>query len=72
MENLKKLVGKRIQSVRYMTSEEAQANYWHSRPIVIFFEDGSYMIPQSDDEGNDGGAVTIVEKSGVELIIGTL
>lgn len=72
MTELKKLVGKRIQSVRYLSAEEAQNNYWHSRPIVIFFDDGSYMIPQSDDEGNDGGAVTLVEKSGEELLIVTL
>jgi len=44
----KTLVGKTIKEVRYMTDEEAEQFMWYKKPIVI---------PQMDDEGNDGGAV---------------
>jgi hypothetical protein len=30
---------------------------WYSRPVVIMFDDGSYIITMADDEGNDGGAI---------------
>lgn len=52
----KLLKGKKIDSCRYVTREEADARGWFSRPLTIFFTDGSYMMLQSDDEGNDGGA----------------
>ena len=40
-----------------MTSEEAEKSGWYSRPIIIFFTDGTHIIPLRDDEGNDGGSV---------------
>ena len=52
----KVLEGKKIDSCRYMTREEADDFGWYKRPLAIFFKDGSYLILQSDDEGNDGGA----------------
>ena len=51
------LEGKTISKVRYFTEEEAEG--WFGRPIVIFFDDGSYIFPQSDDEGNDAGALGV-------------
>lgn len=53
----KVLVGKKIKQARYMTEAEAEEFGWYSRGIVIFFEDGSHIIPMSDDEGNDAGSV---------------
>lgn len=53
----KVLVGKTIKEVRYMTKAEAEEFGWYSRGIVIFFEDGSHIIPMRDDEGNDAGSV---------------
>ena len=53
----KVLVGKTIKEVRYMTDEEAKDFMWYKKPIVIVFTDGSYIIPQMDDEGNGGGAL---------------
>jgi hypothetical protein len=52
----KLLRGKRVDSCRYMTREEADQFGWYSRPLIIVFSDESYIILQSDDEGNDGGA----------------
>jgi len=52
----KLLSGKKIDSCRYMTREEADNFGWYKRPLVMVLNDGSYIILQSDDEGNDGGA----------------
>lgn len=51
------LVGKTILSVRYMNDKEMENLMWSKKPIIIKFTDGSYIIPQRDDEGNDGGAL---------------
>ena len=52
------LVGKTIQSVRWMSKEEAVGRGWeNTRPGVIQFTDGSLVFPSSDDEGNYGGAL---------------
>jgi hypothetical protein len=50
------LVGKTVKSVRYMTDEEAEELMWDSRPLAIFFDDGSFVFASMDDEGNNGGA----------------
>ena len=56
-ETAKALEGKTIKTVRYLTEEEADG--WFSRSVVIFFDDGSYILPMSDDEGNDAGALRV-------------
>ena len=65
------LVAKKISSVRYMTQDEADALMWDKRPLVIRFTDGSFLIPQMDDEGNNGGAM-FHQINGNETIIYTL
>jgi hypothetical protein len=62
------LVGKTIESVRYMSVAECKNLMWHKRPLLIRFTDGSYVIPQTDDEGNDGGAMYYDGDSGAVLI----
>ena len=51
------LRGKTIKTVRYMTEAEAKEYDWYSRPLAIFFTDGSFIFPMADDEGNNGGAL---------------
>lgn len=51
------LRGKTIKTVRYMSEEEAAEYDWHSRPLAIFFTDGTFIFPMMDDEGNNGGAL---------------
>jgi len=63
------LVGLRIMGVRYLTKEETEASGWYSSPIVIELSDGSALIPQQDDEGNDGGALWIANSKGKEDLI---
>ena len=53
----KALVGKKIQTVRYMTSEEAKESVWCKQPLLIQLDDGLTIIPLQDDEGNDGGSL---------------
>jgi len=46
---------------------------WYSTPLVIEFTDGTCIFPQSDDEGNNGGAMCYYDyKSGEEKIIYTI
>lgn len=65
----KLLVGKTIKHIRYLNDEEMDSLMWHSRPIVIVFTDGSLLIPQQDDEGNDGGAMFFQDKDGNQDVI---
>jgi hypothetical protein len=47
---------------------------WYERGIVIEFTDGSFMIPQQDNEGNGAGALWMLDnKDGAhnETLIGT-
>ena len=67
-QNFTFLTGKTIASVRYMTEQECKRLMWVSRPLLIRFTDGSYIIPQMDDEGNDGGAMYYEGDSGDVLI----
>lgn len=40
-----------------MSDEEVADCGFDSSGIVIIFDDGSYIFPMSDDEGNDAGAI---------------
>lgn len=54
------MVGKTVESVREMTAKEVEDFGWYSGsevPFVVFFTDGSYIIPMQDDEGNGPGAL---------------
>ena len=53
----KQLKGKTIISISYLSEKEASEMDWYKRPIVLQLDDGSCLIPQQDDEGNDGGAL---------------
>lgn len=66
------LRGKKIDSCRYLTREEADDIGWYKRPLAIMFSDGSYMVLQSDDEGNDGGAAFITENNGKQSTVYTI
>ena len=62
----KHLKGKTIKKVYYLEKNDAEQCLWHQRPIVIEFEDGSIIMPMSDDEGNDGGSLHFYEGNGGE------
>jgi len=69
----KLLKGKVIKSCRYLQKEECEEMGWYSTPLVIEFSDGTCIFAQSDDEGNNGGAMCYYDyKSGEEKIIYTI
>ena len=51
------LLKRRITHVEYMSTEEAKDYMWYKRPVVMVLDNGTRLIIQSDDEGNDGGAL---------------
>lgn len=51
------LNGKTIAYVRRMTDEELECFHYSGNPVIIFFTDNSYLMPLSDEEGNDVGAI---------------
>ena len=53
----KRLEGRTIKSVSYMTEEEAAKSGWTKRAVVIELDDGTIIWPSQDDEGNDAGAL---------------
>ena len=66
------LVGKTIRSVFYMGAGDMENMGWYKRPVVIQFTDGTYIIPQCDDEGNDGAALLHIGVDGGSKVIYTL
>ena len=50
----KVLLNKRIVKVEYMTAKESNDYMWNNRPITFLLDDGTRIIAQMDDEGNDG------------------
>lgn len=63
----KMLEGKTIATVRYMTEEEAANSGFCSSPIVMILDDGSYIFPMRDDEGNDAGALATSDQENPTL-----
>jgi hypothetical protein len=53
----KYIVGKVITRIRYTTPEENEAFMWGNSGPVIELNDGTKLYCQSDDEGNEPGAL---------------
>jgi len=53
----KSLVGRKIVEIRYLTAEEAEMSGFDNQPICLFLDNGEWILPMRDDEGNDGGAL---------------
>ena len=52
------LLGRRIVKIRWMAEAEADVQIgWNKRPVILILDDGTEIVPQMDDEGNDGGAL---------------
>jgi hypothetical protein len=60
-EKFQHLSGLTITRVRYMTP-------WYKSSIVFEMSDGSLLFPQTDDEGNDGGAMAHISERGMHTI----
>ena len=56
----KRLVGRTITKVAYLTSKECKEDFdWYKRPIIFTLDNDKLVIAQMDDEGNDGGVLMI-------------
>ena len=66
------LLGRTIVSVGYMRLDEAKDLGWYSRPLMFELDDGTWVYPQRDDEGNDGGAVALFSEDAKEEMAGVL
>ena len=51
------LVGHKIIKVEWMSNAECEELGWYSRPLAILLDNGMWIYPMRDDEGNDGGAL---------------
>ena len=64
----KVLLGRKIVQVKYVESEEAKSYMWYKRPISFTLDNGTRLMVQQDDEGNDGGALWYGNKDGEDLL----
>jgi len=64
----KVLLGRKIVQVKYVDTEEAKSYMWNNRPISFTLDDGTRLMVQQDDEGNDGGALWYGNKDGEDLL----
>ena len=62
------LVGQTIRRVRYLTDNEVIDLGWTRSNVVIEFEDGHWIIPMTDDEGNDAGTLWTSSQSELNVI----
>ncbi len=51
------LVGRKIASIRYLSTEEMEQLGWCRRAAVLVLDNGHQLFPSADDEGNDAGAL---------------
>lgn len=53
----KLLIGRKIIKVEYMNENEMNEQGWYKRPLCIKLDNGIWLTPTQDDEGNDGGSI---------------
>lgn len=51
------LLNRKIVKVRYMEQSEADDMGWYSRPVAFLLDNGIWVFPSADDEGNNGGSL---------------
>ena len=57
------LFGRTIVKCHYMSKENCEDWGWYKRPIVFELDNGTVVVAQCDDEGNDGGVLWYTDKS---------
>lgn len=64
-----RLIGRTITAVRPLTRDELAASGWEGAAgVVIVLDDGTKLLPQSDEEGNAPGAL-LVEEQGQTVML---
>jgi hypothetical protein len=51
-----------------MNDREMEMFGWYKRPVIILLSDSTFIIPQSDDEGNEGGAIALIKNKNFTLV----
>lgn len=51
------LINRKIVKVEYMGDDDATEMGWYGRPIAMLLDNGVWIYPSADDEGNNGGAL---------------
>ena len=52
------LLNRKIVKIKWLTEDQAEQEFgWRKRPVMLILDDGTEIVPQMDDEGNDGGAL---------------
>ena len=64
----KQLCNKKIVAVRYMRPDEAESSGWFYQPILLILDDGTALCPMSDDEGNEGSALAVLNNEELSTI----
>ena len=59
----KNLLGRKIVDVLFLPDKDCESMLWQNKPIIFKLDNGTWVVPQSDDEGNDGGALYIENTS---------
>jgi hypothetical protein len=53
----RKLKGRTIREVRYLSDTECEQLGWTRKAAVLILDNGHQIWPSADDEGNDAGAM---------------
>ncbi len=64
----KALIGKKITHVEYLSKEEVDDAMWYKTPIAICLDNKYWLIPMADDEGNDGGSISVNNMKELDVI----
>ena len=54
---IKFLEGRKIEEVRYLTAYETHKFGWQKRAVVLILDNGDFITPSIDEEGNEAGAL---------------
>ena len=58
------LLNKKIVKITWQSETQAHESFgWHSRAVELHLDDGTIIVPQRDDEGNDAGALLWINPS---------
>jgi hypothetical protein len=60
----RRLLGRRITGIRWMTAAEQEESGWDHAAVVLLLDNGLAVWPMADDEGNDAGALCGIDLDG--------
>ena len=55
----KLLLGRKIVKVEYIPVDETDKMMWSYQPVSFLLDNGTWVYPQADDEGNEAGSLAV-------------